>query len=297
MASCPSCRRPVAVARAACLYCGAPLPLEATAEAREPQARAAGAGPVEVERSLVVLDVTSAPPEVLARALSLPPYEAGLLARRGGLHLHRALDPAAARAEAARIGAQGVAAFAVPEAEVRARPRRCLGGARGAGSLSLRTEEGPVAVRRGDVLLVVRGAIAREYQPTARRRRVQTARLEEGYRVHLHLRGHPGGEAPRPVEIDAASFEFGFAVTGSARLEVDAWVGEVAGDARIDECFRRLPPALGPAEPEVKGALAAASSLGLASRGRGRDDAPVVLDNGEQFRCYSGWRAAVERRR
>jgi hypothetical protein len=253
-----------------------------------------------------VLDLASAPPESLAHALALPLYDAGLLARRGGLLLHRALELAEARAEAERLAACGVGAFAVSEVEARVRPLRCLGGERGAGALFLRTEDGPFAVRRGDVLLVVRGPIVREYQPTAKRRRIDTARLEEGYRVHLHLRarpaepsGTPAEEAPRPVEIDAASFEFGFAVTGSARLEVDAWVDEVAGDAAIDEGFRRLPPALGPAEPEVRGALAAASSLGLATRGRGsgRDDAPVVLDNAELFRLYSGWRAAVERRR
>ena len=101
------------------------------------------------------------------------------------------------------------------------------------------------------------------------------------------------------MEIDAGSFEFGFAATGSARLELDAWVEEVASGAPSDDAFRRLPPALGPAEPEAKGALSAASSLGLASRGRetGRDGGPIVLDNVEQFRFYSGWRAAVERRR
>jgi hypothetical protein len=294
------------VARAACLYCGAPLPTaEPSAGAPEAGGRPEGAFPAASARGLVVLDLASAPPESLAHALALAPYEARLLARRGGLLLHRALGLEDARAEAERIAACGVGAFAVPEAEARARPLRCLGGERGAGALSLQTEEGPFAVRRGDLLLVVVGAIVREYQPAAKRRRVDTARLEEGYRVHLHLRARPAepagpaGETPRPVEIDAASFEFGFAVTGSARLEVDAWVDEVAGHAPVDEGFRRLPPALGPAEPEVKGALAAASSLGLATRGRGsgRDHPPVVLDNAEQFRLYSGWRAAVERRR
>jgi hypothetical protein len=297
------------VARATCLYCGAPLPPEDLAAALSAAAQAsAQAGPVRAsggpagappggERGLLVLDLADANPDTLARALALPRYEAGLLARRGGLHLHRVLEPAAAEAEAARLGARGLAAVVVPEAEARVRPLRCLGGERGTGVLSLRTEEGPVTLHRGDVLLVVRGPIVREYQPTPKRRRVDTARLEEGYRVHLHLHARPPGAAPRPVEIDAGNFEFGFAVTGSARLEVDAWVDEVAGDARIDEGFRRLPPALGPAEPEVKGALAAASSLGLATHGRGSDDAPVVLDNGEQFRHYSGWRAAVARRR
>ena len=40
-------------------------------------------------------------------------------------------------------------------------------------------------------------------------------------------------------------------------------------------------------------------ALGRAARARdgGRDEGPVVLDTVEQFRFYSGWRAAVERRR
>jgi hypothetical protein len=320
MATCSSCKRPVAVARATCLYCGAPLPPEDLAAALSAAAQAtaqadpgrasggpAGARPAEgFERGLLVLDLADANPDTLARALSLPRYEAGLLARRGGLHLHRVLDPAGAEAEAARLGARGGVAVVVPEAEARVRPRRCLGGEPGAGGLSLRTEEGTCVIRRGDVLLVVRGPIVRAYQPTPRRRRIDSARLEEGYRVHLHLRalppepaGWPAGAVPRPVEIDPANFETGFAVTGSARLEIDAWVAEVAGGAPSDDDFRRLPPALGPSEPEARGALSAASSLGLASRARegGRDEGPVVLDTVEQFRFYSGWRAAVERRR
>jgi hypothetical protein len=103
----------------------------------------------------------------------------------------------------------------------------------------------------------------------------------------------------RPVEIDAANFEFGTTCTRSTRLEIDAWLGEVAGGSPRDDGFRRLPPALGPAEPEPKGALAAAGSLGLASRRRkdAAEEGSLVLDNAEQFRFYSGWRAAVERRR
>ncbi len=302
MANCPSCRRPVAVARATCLYCEAPLPAEPVAVVPDPPGVGAAAGGEPPwgrmdggQRSLLVLDLDGVSVDALARALDLPPYEAGLVARRGGLHLHRVLEDTSAEAEAGRLGARGLAAFLVPEAEARVRPLRALGGDRSAGTLALRTEDGRVDLLRGDVLLVVRGPITRAYQPSSRRRRVDTARLDEGYRVHLHRRS--AGSGSRPVEIDAATFEFGFAATGSARLELDAWTDEVAGGAPCDNGFRRLPPALGP--PEPKGALAAASALGLASRGRegGRDERPVVLDNVEQFRFYSGWRAAVERRR
>jgi hypothetical protein len=292
MANCPSCRRPVAVVRATCFYCGSPLPPEDVESGDV--GPSPGPPPEDGGRTLVVLDLAGVDVAALAQALDRPFFEAGLVARRGGFHLHRILEPAAAGAEADRLAACGVAALLLPETEARIRPVRALGGERGDGSLVLRTEEGPAEVRRGDVLLVVRGPIAREYQPAAKRWRVDTAHLEEGYRVHLHRRPEP-----RPVEIDAATFERGVSVTGSARLEIDAWAEEVRGGAPCDDGFRRLPPALGPAEPEPKGALAAVSSLGPTVRGQGggRDEGPVVLDNAAQFRFYSGWRAAVERRR
>jgi len=292
MANCPSCGRPVAVVRATCFYCGAPLPPE-DVEAGD-VSPSPGPSPEGGGRTLVVLDLAGVDIAALAQALDRPFFEAGLVARRDGFHLHRILEPAAAGAEAARLAACGVTTLLLPEAEARIRPVRALGGKRGDGSLVLRTEEGPAEVHRGDLLLVVRGPITREYQPAARRRRVDTTHLEEGYRVHLHRR-----HEPQPVEIDAATFERGVSATGSARLEIDAWAEEVRGGAPCDDGFRRLSPALGPAEPEPKGALAAASSLGRAARGQGsgHDEGPVVLDNAAQFRFYSGWRAAVERRR
>jgi hypothetical protein len=292
MVSCPSCGRPAAVARAICLYCGAPAPPGRDAEVVPPTV--AAETPAGGDRWLLVLDLAGASEAALAHALGRPPCDVRLLVRRGGLHLHRVLDAGEAEAEARHLVACGLAALLVPEAEVRVRPLRALAGERGEATLALRTEEGPVIVRRGDLLLVVAGPITREYQTSSKRRRVDTARPDEGYRVHLHRRGEP-----RPVEIDAATVELGFAITGSARLELDAWVAEVAGGAPRDDGFRRLPPALAPAEPEPKGALSAARSLGLAARAAagGRHDRVVVLDNVEQFRFYSGWRAAVERRR
>ena len=300
MAICPACGRPRAASRASCLYCGAPLTAEtgaAGADAALPATAAARAGapePPAGDRWLLVLDLAVASQDALARALERTPYEAGLLGRRGGFYLHRILEAAEAEGEVLRLGALGLTALRVPEAEARVRPLRTLGGERGEGTLTLRSEEGLVVLRRGDVLLTVAGPIVREYQTPSKRRRADTARPDEGYRVHLHRR-----EEPRPVEIDPATVELGFAVTGSARLELDAWVAEVAAGAPRDDGFRRLPPALAPAEPEPKGALSAVRSLGPASRdATGRpDDRSILLDNIEQFRFYSGWRAAVERRR
>jgi hypothetical protein len=301
MDSCPACHRPLAVARATCVYCGALLgPAAATPGAPDAATRPADAGapPAVVgdgaPRALVVLEVEGASARALADALALPSYEVALLVRRGGFHLHRVLAAGAAEEEAKRLATFGARVFVVPEAEARVRPLRALGGERTDGVLTLRTEEEPVTLRRGGLLLVVQGPITREYQPSARRRRVDTAQLDEGYRVHLHPR-RPAGPA-RPVEVDAATFEFGPWLKGSGRIELDLWVEEILGGAPCDGGFRRLPPALGPAEPEPKGAVAAAGTLGLAARRRGRREAPLVLDNVAQFRFYSGWRAAVQRR-
>lgn len=298
MTHCPTCGRPRVASRATCLYCGGPLPSVGPSDPvpadAPPVAERAEAGEPR-DRCLVVLDLAAASEAALARALDRPSYEARLLVRRGGLHLHRIFDAAAADAEARRLRAFGLDAVLVPETEARVRPLRALGGERREGQLTLRTEEGPVVVvRRGDLLLVVAGPITREYQTPSKRRRVETARPDEGFRVHLHRR-----EDPRPLEIDSQSVELGFTITGSGRLEVDAWVEEVAGDAPRDDGFRRMPPALSPSEPEPTGVLAAVRSLGRGSpdSASGGDDRAVVLDNVEQFRFYSAWRAAAERRR
>jgi hypothetical protein len=296
MPSCPSCRRPVAVARPSCLYCGAPLAPQDVAAA----AAAAGPAPPPPEaepRGLLILDLADATPEILARALGLPPYEAGLLARRGGLHLRRALEARAASAEARRLAGLGVVAVVVPEAEARARPLRALSGRRTPAGLSLRTEEGPLEVAEADLLLLVTGPIVRQRQSRFDEKRAP-ARLDEGRRVHLHRRSEP-----RAVEIDPDNFEAGGGA-GSARLEVDAWVADLAARVPHDEDFRREPPALAPGEPEPPSPLAAAASLRARSARRrpprrpgGTEEEPSLLDNVAQFRFYSGWRAAVARRR
>jgi hypothetical protein len=286
MPNCPVCSRKVAVAAAKCLYCGAPL---APAAELVPAAPAAAAE--TSRRVLVLLDLAATEPEALAEALAVSQYEAALLSRRGGLHLVRAAEPEAAAAEAERLRARGGEPWLVPEAEVRATPLLCLAGERQRGELVLRTTEGRVTLGRGGTLLVVRGAITREHLPALRRHRIATARLDEGFRVHIHRRMQV-----RPLEIDALNFELGFAPSGSVRLEIDAWLEAVAGDAARDDAFKRLPPVLAPTAPEPGSALAAAGALSAATRTVKGDARSVVLDNLAQFRFYSGCLAAVRRR-
>jgi hypothetical protein len=279
----------VAVSRAACVYCGAPLdsaPQDAPTEPADP------AGPEPTKRVLVLLDLDGAEPSALAEALAVSRYEAGLLARRGGLHLVRATGPDDADAEAERLRARGAVPWLVPEAEVRTPPLVCFGGERQGAALVLRTAHAPVTLVPGDALLVVRGRVAREYQTAAELRRIAIARLEEGYRVQVHRRAELAA-----LEIDALNFELGKALRGSVRLEIDAWLAEVAGDAPRDDGFSRLGPVLGPEAPEKRGgALAAAGSLAEATRSGGGEKGRVVLDNVAQFRFYSGCLAAVRRR-
>ncbi len=313
MPSCPSCRRPVAVARASCLYCGAPLPAAVADEARSAARAATSPAPArlpaaELEapvRTLVVIDLASAEASALARATVISAYEATLLIRRRGLHLHRVLPPEQAEREAARLAAAGFAPLLVPESEARLRPLRATAGELAPAGLLLRTEEGSLELARRELLMVVTGPIARQRQASGKPSKVVLATLEESWCVHLHRVADP-----RPIEIDAGSFEPGFAPTGSTELELRAWLDVLAQSATRDDGFRLLTPALAPAEAPVPGALSAVESLrarrpaaadprlvGERRPSSGTAEERVLLDNRAQFRFYSGWHAAAERRR
>jgi hypothetical protein len=278
----------VALSRAHCLYCGASL--EPAASGLPAAATAEPAAPEPPARVLVLLDLSRSEPVTLAPALAVSRYEAGLLTRRGGLHLVRAAAPEEAEAEAERLRSLGTRPVLVPEAEVRAAPVACLRGEREGSGLRLRTAQGSVTLAPGDVFLVVSGPIRREHQARAERRKFSTAGLDEGFRVHLHRRA-----ASPPLELDALNFEVGFAPSGSVRLELESWLEAATKSARRDTGFARLPPVLGPAEPDPGGgALSAAGSLAARADAEAR---ALVLDNLAQFRFYSGCLAAAERRR
>jgi hypothetical protein len=280
----------VATARSRCLYCGAPLGrklVEAAAAAAE--ALAAEAAPPPVERHVVVLDLQDAPREALVSALRLSAFEAEQRRRRGGYQLHRIAAPETARQEAERLHAAGLRVRVVPEDEARAAatPALALGGAWDGRALSLRAAEGPRAVRRGELLLVVRGPIARALEePRGHFKRVRVAGPGEGHRIHLHLRAEP-----RPIEIDPDDFELGeAAAAGPALATLLGWLRELGEGVAVDEGFRFLAPALGPAQPPLPGPAQA-----LAPTRSGKGARPALFDNVAQFRFYSGWRAVVER--
>jgi hypothetical protein len=275
----------VAVARPRCLYCGAALSAEPVVEAEQSgETLEAGRAPV-ADRLLVVLEHRGSDAEALARVLSLSLFDAGQRVARGGFELLRTAAPAEAEEMAATFRAAGFAVFLVPEPEARRPPTAVRGGGFEDGRLRLFTATGEVSIGTDDLLLVVRGPITREYQTAPDPKRFRTATLPAGYLVHLHRRR----DAP-PLELDPGNFEFALASRQGSLLELGLWLGSLG--APTDDGFKKLTPALAPSAPPAAGIGATARALAPVDR-----DAPLALDNVAQFRLYSGWRGAVERRR
>jgi hypothetical protein len=298
MPACPSCQRPLATSRASCLYCGAALPreLRAVAPAAAPPPTVELAPRAGPSRTLVLIQLEGPGPALLANALACSRYDATLLTHRGGWHLHRVLETPSAESEAARLRALGLGVIVVPEAELQLRPLQALRGERLAGKLNLRSEDAQLEVSPADLLLIVSGPILRQRQPSLEPRKVNTSRAAEGWRVHLHRLSDP-----RAIEVDPDNFEPGFAASGSTWLELDSWLAELGSGVPRDDRFRLQPPALGAAEPEPRGSLSALGRLGSpaehAAPAARRAEAPLLLDNLQQFRYYSAWHAALERQR
>jgi hypothetical protein len=286
MPLCPACKRPVAVARPRCLYCGEPLGAEAVVEAEKSARLVRERAPSkDAERVLVVIEHRGSDPDSLGRALGLSLFEASQRAARGGFDLLRTAPSAQAEELAAELRAIGLAVYLVPEGEARRPPSPTRGGGFEGGRLRLVTGEGEVVLGRDDLLLVVRGPVVREYQTPVERVRFRTATLHGGYLVHLHSRR----DAP-PYELDPDNFEFGAATRQGSLLELG--LGLESLGAPTDDGFRKLAPALAPAAKEATGVAATTRAL-VHATGEGA----LVLDNVAQFRLYSGWRGAVERRR
>jgi hypothetical protein len=241
-------------------------------------------------RRLLVVDPRGATPAALRRAFGLSAFEAGQWLRRPAPRLVRKLPPPEAEQVAAGWREAGLVVHALDGEAVgeAARPVAVHGGIPSADGLALRTEAGARMLRADEILIVVRGPIAREHvAATDALRRTRVASPEPGYRfsVHLHRSVHP-------LEIDPFAFEFegpqGRA--GGAQLALGRWLGELAGPRQDDE-FRHLPPALGPSAPAAGGASRAVDALAA-----GRRAPPVpVLDNVLQFRAYAARRATFER--
>jgi hypothetical protein len=277
----------VATARPTCLYCGAALgrALEAAATAAAPIAPQPA-----LARTLLVLTLGGADGVPLRRALGLSAFDAQQWVRRGGYRLHCIVQDADAEREAERLAASGLRVLRLAEVEVRAalQPKVVVAGTWSEGALAARSTEGPERVAPEDVLLVVKGPIARERQALDDPKRVRTAAPEAGFRIHVHRRGEP-----RPLELDPEVIALGRAAQSGALLELTAWAQALAQGRAADDAFRYLTPELAPAEPVDVGPTVAAGAL--APNAPLRRGAPLLLDNVRQFRFYSAWRGAVER--
>ncbi len=293
----------MAVAGPRCLYCGAALPKDVvTAAARDVEA-----APREVDAGYVVLDLEGADPARVADALGLGAYDAAQRIRRG-LQLHRVAPEDETRAEAERLLGLGLAAIAIPGAEVReaARPRRATRGRLEATRLVATTEQG-TEIAAADLLLLVHGAIERRHQgprpqikwgafrfgsefglPTPE---VATATLETGHRYHLYFR-----DEIRPVEIDPAAFALEGDPAESVARRLAEWAVALAATEPVDDGFRRVPPVFGPAA-DATATLGALRAVRAPRSEAPKDGERVILDTLAQFRTYSGWRAAAARRR
>ena len=289
---CPRCRRPVAVARRQCLYCGedvSALAPEANDKGPRPPGIAADPGTIPgsapPDRVLVVVALDGVDAARLPAAFGISPYEARQWARRRGYHLHRAVAAADAAVERERLAVQGIAAFTLDEAAVRAaaEPDPARGGRFDGLALRVRTSGGAIDIAGEDLLLVVKGPITREHPPKETLRFARTATLEPGFRFHLHRRAEP-----RPVEIDPAAFDFGaHRARESSFLEIAGWITALAAAAPVDDGFRRITPALAPAAGAAAGPEYALRTSAVKP--------PPILDNVAQFRFYSAWRGVVER--
>jgi hypothetical protein len=212
------------------------------------------------------------------------------------VQLLRVAELAEAAREASRLVDLGLDVLLLPEPEVKQAENPVLlsGGRFEKATLLGRTAEDEIRVARGDLQLIVRGPIRREYGPGIDWRRRRSHVPGEGYRFHLHCLGRT-----RPVEIDPGAFEFPDAAgaPGSSLLRLVGWIDALAAGADVDDAFRMLAPALSPAQEEPGGGLLAARAMRRDAAPSGKDKRPELLDNLRQFRAYSAWRGVAERRR
>ena len=163
---------------------------------------------------------------------------------------------------------------------------------RGAVSL-LHGEEGARRDRACDLLLVVdrrdRARAPAALRPAGAR---STRRaLDEGWCVHLHRarRAASGRDRRRRLRARASP------LTGSTRLELEAWLGRSPPTSPRDDGFRRLAPALAPAEPEPRGPLGRRCGS-LRQRALVADAAPRLAAAEERRRCSTTSRSSASTR-
>lgn len=299
---CPSCARPVATTAGTCLYCGAVLPADLQARARENADRirraetlpalsaSALAPPGEPARRHFVLDVADASEATLVTAFAISAWEARQWRAGPRYRLIRV-----AGGDDAVEDPPGLLIHVLEDAAVqRARnplPVAAIDDTRDAVICRTRPDpEGPLVAREippGAIRLIVSAPIRRERTPDAvLLKRPPSVRLEDGLLVHLHVDGEP-----RPFEIDARRTAFEGDGPPSAFMRTLALLRRLSETVPLDDSFRLVVPALAPA-PDTDRDLE-----GLRKAGRKSEKEPrkPIHDNSSQFRAYSAWRGVLAR--
>ena len=298
------------MARGNCMYCGAPLPQEvreaaASAAERVLQTRnlaaleqaAMGPDTSQVKRRYVVIDTTTSTPEIIASACSVSVWEARqwqAASRYRLLKISREVEEDRLESNLRGMGldpivfseetvARARSPIPIDSIDTSAQPAVCMVREKPEGALFRRE------IQEEAIALIVSGPIKREKQrPQASKVRVDS-RLDDGWLVHLHFRSET-----RPWELDPRRTGFEGTGLASAHMQTVELVRRLSSRIPIDEAFKNVVPALSPGvDPadELPGVKS--------SQGKSQDNQPktIILDNVDQFREYSAWRAAIERLR
>ena len=302
---CPACARPIAMARARCVYCGAALPAEALEEATRAAQKvlqstdlaslgavSQGFGREPAARRYVVLDTSAAPVDVIAEACSVSAWEARQWQAASRYRLIKvSTEPENGPLESA-LREKGLDPIVLPEAVVMrsrspvllesidpvADPPRCTFRDLPEAAPSRRE------MRPAELTLIVSAPIKRQRLKDQVPARAE-ARLEDAWLVHLHLKGEP-----RPLEIDPLRTVYEGAGLASAYMSTLEFVRRMAAHAPHDEAFRNIVPALSPGLDPLRDL----DVLGAGAKKKDKEPKVVMLDNVAQFREYSAWRGALE---
>ncbi|MEO8360203.1 MAG: hypothetical protein ABI672_09255 [Vicinamibacteria bacterium] len=307
---CPSCGRPIAMARPTCVYCGAKLSVElldeaASAARRVLQSRslaglekaAKGASPDQVWRRYLILDTKDVSVESVAKACSASTWEARQWQAASRYRLLKVTTETDAPIESA-LRDRSLPFFALSEEVVAAARSPLLLEAVDSVSALLRVTFRAEAdgrsqtrdIRNEDIAILLSAPIRREKvkEATASRRAQPETRLEDAWLMHLHLK-----DEPRPFELDPRRVAFEGGGLASAHMRSLELLRRLAADVPHDEAFKNTVPALSPGSDP----LIDLASLKTPQKSGAKEAKLVVLDNVAQFREYSAWRGAVEKAR
>ncbi|MEO6401891.1 MAG: hypothetical protein ABIP62_07740 [Vicinamibacteria bacterium] len=306
---CPSCGRPIAMARPTCVYCGAKLSVELLDEAASAARRvlqskslaglekaAKGSSPDQVWRRYLILDTKDASVASLASACRASTWEARQWQAASRYRLLKVTRETDAPIESA-LREHRLPFFALSEEVVAAARSPLLLEAVDPTAAPLkvtfRTEaDGPSMtrdIRNDDIAILLSAPIRREKVKEATSRHAQPdIRLEDAWLMHLHLKNEP-----RPFELDPRRVAFEGGGLTSAHMRSLELLRRLAVDVPHDEAFKNTVPALSPGTDP----LIDLARLKTPPKSGAKDAKLVVLDNVAQFREYSAWRGAVEKAR